>query len=183
MATRRERYLKHRARALRRAKRHRLNYWHSGPSPTFGKHGGGNRWEWENQRQFAPSNCPSPVNPPGHFDFDHPLGLGTLHKPSRGVFPYATFTNPLLREPGNLHSHFEFEVIGFVKRRPVYRGHKKHRMNGFQRRVMGATWWALIHGWYPAWDPLNRDPVEEDVSKDPDAAVNIEWRWGVLGHF
>lgn len=59
-----------------------------------------------------------------------------------------------------LKTHPKEAHVNFATRRVKYRGHKIGRLSGVTRKEHLALHIFLQTGFYPAWDPLHRVPVE-----------------------
>lgn len=169
--TRYDRFLKMRARYLRRAKRLRSGGWITQLLPS----GHGNpywrrmtrrydtqRGELQDRPFFAADQQKLPPTPSPVF------GVFTYEviKPRKGIFPVVRWTG-FLRTHLDTHpqDHPEWGVILYHRRRVPKRGRKAVRMNGFQRKCWGAAWIGYSSGYFPMWDPLQRHPNESEMDE------------------
>jgi hypothetical protein len=184
MATRKERYLKHRARAQRRNAKYRRHQWLVQPklsNPAI--HGGGVFWLYGNTGPMADQRLPRPIGGWAYTPPNTAPWAWVISKPGKGQPPHVTITDPVYHAIRDTVGHLEHSHVGYHLRRVTRRGHKLFRMNGLARREMGAFWYRMIHRHWPDWDWQGRRPNLSDWQAGAPLLPDIDWRWGVTGNF
>lgn len=180
--TRRQQFLKSKAKHKRRANRIWKNHSKVPPNAANNSHRGGNglvlpvlgriQCRLTTSKTYNGFLTPSiPDMLPVVFD-----GTG------KGNPPHVKYTFPpyIVRKSNGIHTRDA--IAGFHQRGVIRYGRKEGRMNGPARKVWGAAIFCLKNNFYPDWDPLGRHPTAADIDNGAEP-VDIDWRWGVTGNY
>jgi hypothetical protein len=137
----------------------------------------GRPWIWEDrpiqmplhlsQQSFAEQPPPTLLSWPGLFSCE-PI---TQANP-----PHPSIYRPSYLEDIADGIHSRFALCETHSRRIKLRGKKIGRMNGFQRQIMGANWFARAERYWPRWDVLGRHPNPDDINNGDPYLGADDWK-------
>jgi len=164
----------------RKYKRRRKKKYNQGKSPTpghpeYGHHGG--KWEWnEGEKQTGPdvgSGGKSPQLTRWATFFPETF---QITEAKRGNPPHVKIVMPSYVYQYGGVSNASHQLVGYHNRKVKWIGKKKNKMNGFQRQIWGAGWYARINGVFPDWDPLLRHPTQADKNAGAPSGEGDFWK-------
>lgn len=168
--TRRERYLERRRRYMQRRRRAAASGW--AWELVFG--GTPGHWYWVRQTRkhklTSPGKQSSQDVSSNSYDNNAGEGVVNVPTPTFEVSEVGRNKPPHVKLTGGWGTYWSTRswrpheaLIGYHRRRVDYYGHRPWRMNGEQRKIWGAGYFAYNNGYFPDWDPLERHPTEQEV--------------------
>lgn len=140
-------------------------------------HGGGKPWTWIERGLQKPHGVKGIVESQPDAPFAWAGATYTIWPGGYRKFPVVRLEGFKMDQMRAAGSHFRYPLCGFQVRRVKLLSRKVGRMDGMQRKRMGALWHAITEGWFPDWDPDLRYPQAEDYDLFNDYTAN-DWRWG-----